>query len=73
MSYEITEQTLVKIIIALISFIGSILFLCGGLVVRIVTKHERENDADAAHNREEFGKLHARIDEHIRDHLNKRK
>ncbi len=73
MSYEITEQNLVTIIVALISFIGSILLLCGGLVVHIFKKHECANDADAAHNREEFGKLHARIDEHIRDHLNKRK
>lgn len=69
MSYQITESTLVTIIVALISFIGTVLLFCGGLIVHIFKKHERENDTCAESNSGEHGHLHARIDEHIRDHL----
>ena len=73
MSYQITESTLITIIVSLIGFIGTILLFCGGLFVSIVKKHERENDNACDSNTKEHAHIHARIDEHIRDHLQSKK
>jgi len=57
------DQIIIKVVGYIVSIVGGLLVVCGGLASYIFTRHTKDSDTQFANNRDDHIKIFDKLDE----------